>query len=240
MQKSRCDDIKNRILFEDNHLIIINKNSGEIVQGDKTGDMPLVEKVKHYIKEAYHKPGEVFCGLVHRIDRPVSGVVIFAKTSKALTRMNELVKNRKVGKNYWAIVEKEPPFPEEKLVGFLKKNEKQNKSYHSSSPKEGYQQAELIYRLKGKSTHYTLLEVELITGRHHQIRAQLSAIGLHIKGDVKYGARRANENGSISLHARKVQFEHPVSHQIITVLAEPPEEEFRKIWDSGANSNKKL
>lgn len=224
------DDIKDRILYEDNHLIIINKRQGEIVQGDKTGDTPLVEMVKLFIKERNNKPGQVFCGLVHRIDRPVSGIVIFAKTSKALARMNELIKNRKVEKTYRAIVESEPPRDEERLIGFLKKNEQQNKSYYSSTQKEGYQQAELIYRVRGRSINYSLIEIELITGRHHQIRAQLAAIGSPIKGDLKYGARRSNANGSISLHAWKVQFEHPVSHQIITVFAPPLEEEFIKIW----------
>ena len=204
-------EITSRILYEDNHLIIINKMAGEIVQGDKTGDIPLLEKVKSYIKETYQKPNRVFCGLVHRIDRPVSGATIFAKTSKALSRMNELIKNRKIKKTYWAVVEK-ALYPEEgRLEGYLKKNEKQNKSYHSFESKEGYKKAELLYKTLSYSDRYVLLEIELITGRHHQIRCQLSANGSVIKGDVKYGAKRPNTDGSIALHAKKVEFDHPVS-----------------------------
>lgn len=225
------EDIGSRILYEDNHLIIINKKAKEIVQGDKTGDTPLVEKVRAYLKETYNKPGNVFCGLVHRIDRPVSGVVIFAKTSKALSRMNEMIRDHKVHKTYRAIIEKSTISGKGKLTGYITKNEKQNKSYYSLTSKEGYQKAELLYEVIGQTERYTLLEVELITGRHHQIRTQLSAHFAPIKGDLKYGAKRSNVDGSISLHAYKIEFEHPVSHQNITVTAKVLQEEFCKIWD---------
>lgn len=212
-------DISNRILFEDNHIIIVNKLAGEIVQGDKTGDIPLLEEVKKYIKEKYNKPGNVFCGLVHRIDRPVSGVVIFAKTSKALARLNEIVKERRISKIYWALVEHSPLQTEQKLVDYLYRNEGQNKTYVSETEKKGYLRAELSYHVIEKLTNYTLVEVELYTGRHHQIRAQLSHHGMVIKGDLKYGARRSNRDGSISLHARSIRFEHPVTHQPVDVTA---------------------
>lgn len=211
--------IADRILYEDNHLLIINKLAGEIVQGDKTGDLPLVESVKDYLKVKYNKPGNVFCGLVHRIDRPVSGAVIFAKTSKALARMNELVKNREITKIYLAVVEAVPQIPEQRLTDWLFRNEKANKTFVSHIEKEGYVKAELSYRLVKKLTNYALLEVSLYTGRHHQIRAQLSANGTIIKGDLKYGARRSNRDGSISLHSYKVEFEHPISHTTVSVTA---------------------
>ena len=211
--------IADRILYEDNHLLIINKLAGEIVQGDKTGDVPLVDSVKEYLKITYNKPGNVFCGLVHRIDRPVSGAVIFAKTSKALARMNEIVKNRKISKTYLAIVEKAPEIPEQRLTDWLSRNEKANKTIVSHTEKEGYVKAELSYKIVRQLTNYTVLEVELYTGRHHQIRAQLSANGTVIKGDLKYGARRSNRDGSISLHSYKVAFEHPVTHRPVEVTA---------------------
>lgn len=211
--------IADRILYEDNHLLIINKLAGEIVQGDKTGDIPLVDSVKEYLKTTYNKPGNVFCGLVHRIDRPVSGAVIFAKTSKALARMNEIVKNREISKTYLAIVEKAPDIPEQRLTDWLFRNEKLNKTFVSHTEKKGYVKAELSYRTVRQLTNYTVLEVELYTGRHHQIRAQLAANGTVIKGDLKYGARRSNPDGSISLHSYKVSFEHPVSHQPVEVTA---------------------
>ena len=211
--------IADRILYEDNHLIIVNKLAGEIVQGDKTGDIPLVDSVKEYLKVAYNKPGNVFCGLVHRIDRPVSGAVIFAKTSKALARMNELVKNREITKIYLAVVETAPQVPEQRLTDWLFRNEKANKTFVSHTEKAGYVKAELSYRLVKKLTNYTLLEVELYTGRHHQIRAQLSANGTVIKGDLKYGARRSNRDGSISLHSYRVTFDHPVTHRPVEVTA---------------------
>ncbi len=213
--------IKERILYEDNHLIVVNKMAGEIVQGDKTGDVPLVEKVRAYIKETYEKPGNVFCGLVHRIDRPVSGAVIFAKTSKALTRMNQMVKDRDMDKIYWALVEQTPLKSEDHLIHFLQKNEKLNKSFASKVEKPGMQRAELKYKVVTLTEKYTLLEVTLLTGRHHQIRVQLSQMGCVIKGDVKYGARRANKDQSISLHARKLSFIHPTTKTKIEVLAPP-------------------
>ncbi len=221
-------DLATRILYEDNHLIIINKMAGEIVQGDKTGYKPLMDDVKSYLKARYHKEGNVFCGLVHRIDRPVSGVVIFTKTSKALARMNELVKARKITKIYLALTEKAPLIPERTLIDWVQKNEKNNKTYVSHTEKEGWQKAELSYRTLRQLDHYTLLEVTLVTGRHHQIRAQLAANGTIIKGDLKYGAHRSNRDGSISLHASKVIFEHPVNHKMIEVEA-PLSGEMEKI-----------
>lgn len=212
-------DIANRILYEDNHLIIVNKLAGEIVQGDKTCDEPLVETLKRYLKERYNKPGNVFCGLVHRIDRPVSGVVVFAKTSKALARMNELVRERHISKKYLALVEQTPKVEKQHLVGYLFRNEKLNKSFVSHVEKKNYVKAELSYQVIRKLQHYTLLEVELYTGRHHQIRAQLAANGTVIKGDLKYGARRSNRDGSISLHAYQISFSHPVTHTSVTVTA---------------------
>ena len=225
--------IADRILYEDNHLLIINKLAGEIVQGDKTGDIPLVDSVKDYLKVKYNKPGNVFCGLVHRIDRPVSGAVIFAKTSKALARMNEIVKNREISKTYLALVEKAPEIPEQRLTDWLYRNEKANKTFVSHTEKSGYVKAELSYKIIRQLTNYTLLEVELYTGRHHQIRAQLAANGTIIKGDLKYGARRSNRDGSISLHSYKVAFKHPVTHSPIEVTA-PLSGEMATILQNGA------
>ena len=231
MSQSNTDlaDISSRILYEDNHLLIVNKRAGEIVQGDKTGDEPLLELVRQYIKVSANKPGNVFCGLVHRIDRPVSGAVIFAKTSKALARMNAMVKDRTLEKTYWAIVEQAPEEPEGTLVHYLRKNERTNTSEVSKVEREGWQRAELSYRLIASGDRYHLLEVDLHTGRHHQIRAQLSAIGCPIKGDLKYGARRSNEDGSISLHARRLRFEHPVRHEAIEVMAPPFNQLFMRL-----------
>lgn len=208
-----------RILYEDNHLIIVNKRPSEIVQGDKTGDTPMSEVVKDYIKIRYNKPGSVFLGVVHRIDRPVSGAVIFARTSKALTRLNSMLREGTIGKKYLAVVQNPPPSNEGKLVHYLKKNEKQNKSYVCQDDKGGAKQAVLTYKLLGASKTFYLLEVELLTGRHHQIRAQLSAIGCPIKGDLKYGFSRSNKDGSIHLHASLVDFIHPVSKKHIAVKA---------------------
>jgi 23S rRNA pseudouridine1911/1915/1917 synthase len=222
---------KNRILYEDNHLLIVNKEPGEIVQGDKTGDEPLVESLKSYIKVKYNKPGEVFLGVVHRLDRPVSGAVVFARTSKALSRMNELLKEREMRKVYWAIVGSSQSAVSnqqwEHLVHYLKRNEKQNKSYVFENEGEGRQKAELKYRLISMGDRYDLLEIELLTGRHHQIRAQLASVGAPIKGDLKYGSPRSNPDGSISLHARLVEFIHPVSKEFISVTAPVPAE---KLW----------
>lgn len=210
------------VLYEDNHIIIVNKASGEIVQGDKTGDTPLVETVRAYIKEKYNKPGNVFCGLTHRLDRPVSGVVIFAKTSKALERINNMLKNHEIKKTYWAIVKNTPKQASGTLVNYLVRNEKQNKSYAYNTEKPNAKRAELNYQIIGQSDRYTLLEVNLITGRHHQIRCQLAAMGCPIKGDLKYGFDRSNPDGSISLHARSVEFTHPVSKELIHVEAPTP------------------
>ncbi len=223
--------LSKRVLYEDNHLLILNKRAGEIVQGDQTGDTPLLELARDYIRRVGNKPGNVFCGLVHRIDRPVSGAVVFAKTSKALSRMNELVKMRRIEKRYWAIVEGAPMSEEAHLVHYLRRNEKNNKSYLSEREQQGYQRAELTYRLLAISERYSLLEVYLHTGRHHQIRAQLAYVGSPIKGDLKYGARRSNEDGSICLHARMLSFDHPIAHTPVEVLAEPFNPLFKKILD---------
>ena len=221
-----------QVLYEDNHIIIVNKSSGEIVQGDKTGDTPLVETVRAYIKEKYNKPGNVFCGLTHRLDRPVSGVVIFAKTSKALERINNMLKNHEIKKTYWAIVKNSPKQSEGTLVNYLVRNEKQNKSFAYSIEKPNSKRAELNYKVIGKSDNYTLLEVNLITGRHHQIRCQLAAMGCPIKGDLKYGFDRSNRDGSISLHARCVEFIHPVSKELILVEAPTPKD---TLWEALQN-----
>ena len=210
------------VVYEDNHIIIVNKRPGEIVQGDKTGDTPLVETVRQYIKETYAKPGNVFCGLVHRIDRPVGGLVVFAKTSKALTRMNELFRHGDVHKTYWAIVQGRPKQPEAHLTHYITSVERNNKSYASLRPKEGASRSELIYRTLAEGENYTLLEIDLITGRKHQIRVQLSTTGTPIKGDLKYGAPRSNPDGGISLHARSIEFVHPVSKEAINVSAPVP------------------
>lgn len=224
--------LSERILWEDNHLLILNKGAGEIVQGDNTGDKPLLELARDYLRIAGNKPGNVFCGLVHRLDRPVSGAVIYAKTSKALSRMNELVKNRSVNKFYWAIVEGTPEETNAQLVHYLKKNEKNNKSYISEREQQGYQRAALEYKIIASTERYSLLEINLLTGRHHQIRAQLAHIGHPIKGDLKYGAKRSNEDASICLHACKLNFEHPVSHVRVEVFAEPFNPLFRKIFSN--------
>lgn len=213
-----------QVLYEDNHVIIVSKSAGEIVQGDKTGDTPLSETVKLYIKEKYAKPGAVFLGVVHRLDRPVSGVVAFARTSKALARMNEMFRTGAVQKTYWALVQNEPKQPEATLTHYLVRNEKQNKSYAYDHERPNAKKAVLDYRVIGHTDRYHLLEVHLHTGRHHQIRCQLAAIGCPIRGDLKYGAPRSNPDGSISLHARSIRFEHPVSHQEIFVEAPAPEE----------------
>ncbi len=209
-----------QVVYEDNHVIIVSKESGEIVQGDKTGDQPLSETVKQYIKSVHNKPGNVFLGVVHRLDRPVSGVVVFAKTSKALTRLNEMFRQGQVHKTYWAVVQGRPGKDEDTLRGWLTRNEKQNKSYNHQREVPGSKEAILNYKLLACTDRYSLLEVQLLTGRHHQIRCQLAAAGCPIKGDLKYGARRSNPDGSISLHARRVEFTHPVSK--LPIMAEAP------------------
>lgn len=217
------------VLYEDNHLIIVNKAPGEIVQGDKTGDQPLSEIVKDYLKERYNKPGNVFCGVTHRLDRPTSGAVVFAKTSKALSRLNDMFRDGEVDKTYWAIVKDRPPKEEDHLTHYLIKNEKTNKSTAYVTEKPHTKKAVLHYRLIAASQNYYLLEIDLETGRHHQIRVQLAKIGCPIKGDLKYGSARSNPDGSISLHARSVSFIHPVSKEQIIVTAPVPQD---NLWTS--------
>ena len=218
-----------QVIYEDNHIIIVSNRSGEIVQGDKTGDEPLGESVKRYIKEAYAKPGNVFLGVVHRLDRPVSGLVMFARTSKALPRLNKMFAGSDVHKTYWAIVKDMPPKPEGTLIHWLVRNEKQNKSYAYDKEVPNSKRAELDYKVIGRSDNYYLLEVNLKTGRHHQIRCQLAKMGCPIKGDLKYGAKRSNPDGSICLHSRRMEFIHPVSQKQIIVEAPVPND---PLWQS--------
>lgn len=217
-----------QVLYEDNHLIAVNKRAGDIVQGDKTGDVPLSEVVKNYLKEKYNKPGNVYLGVVHRLDRPTSGIVLFAKTSKALPRLNKLFAEKKTGKTYWAVVKNPPPNESGTLVHFLKRNPKQNKSYAHDKEVPESKKAILHYRTIKKLDHYIVLEIDLETGRHHQIRAQLAAIGCPIKGDLKYGFHRSNPDGSIHLHARKLSLIHPVQKKPIGFIAPTPSD---PIWD---------
>jgi 23S rRNA pseudouridine1911/1915/1917 synthase len=216
------------IIYEDNHLIAVNKNCREIVQGDKTGDVPLSEHLRSYLKEKYAKPGNVFIGVIHRLDRPVTGVVVFAKTSKALRRMNEMFRNGEVKKTYWAIVKNRPAKPEDELVHWLVRNGKQNKCYACDQEKPYSKKAILHYRLVAHSEKYNLLEIDLETGRHHQIRSQLARIACPIKGDLKYGAERSNPDGGISLHAHSVTFVHPVSKEKIEITAQTPPDD--RLW----------
>ncbi|MGN0069407.1 MAG: RluA family pseudouridine synthase [Prevotella sp.] len=220
-----------KVIYEDNHVIIVAKQSGEIVQGDKTGDTPLAEMVKAYIKEKYAKPGNVFLGVAHRLDRPVSGLVVFARTSKALARLNDMFRNGEVHKTYWALTRNRPQEEEGTLTHWLVRNEQQNKSYAYDHEVERSKKAVLKYRVIGQTENYSLIEIQLLTGRHHQIRCQLAAMGCPIKGDLKYGARRSNPDGSISLLARKVSFIHPVSRQPITAEAPLPDD---ALWQSCA------
>ncbi|MCR5193571.1 MAG: RluA family pseudouridine synthase [Bacteroidales bacterium] len=221
-------DIADQILYEDNHLLALNKRCGQIVQGDKTGDTPLPEYIKAFLKMRDNKPGNVFCGVIHRLDRPVSGVVLFAKTSKALSRMNEAVKGRDIKKTYWALSKEPPPEENGHLEDWLLRNEKNNRSYVVKAGTTDAKLAILDYKLIGVSDGgYHLLEIDLHTGRHHQIRAQLANIGCHIKGDLKYGAPRSNPDGGISLHARKISFIHPVRKEEMTITAPTPQE---PIW----------
>ena len=218
-----------KVLYEDNHIIIVSKSSSEIVQGDKTGDIPLSDMVAAYLKEKYNKPGYVFVGVAHRLDRPVSGVVVFAKTSKALSRLNDMFRLGKVDKRYLAIVKNRPSEIESELVHYLVRNEQKNRSFAYNKEVPGSKKSILKYRLVGSSTNYNLLEIELMTGRHHQIRCQLSKMGMPIKGDLKYGAERSNPDGGISLHAYYIKFEHPVSHNTICVSAPLPND---ALWSS--------
>ena len=217
------------VLYEDNHLIIVNKRAGDIVQGDKTGDTPLSENVKEYLKEKYHKPGNVYLGVVHRLDRPTTGLVVFSKTSKALPRLNKLFANKEAKKTYWALVKNAPPKPQDTLIHWLKKNPKNNKSSAFTKEVAGSKKAILHYKILKKLDTYYLLEIELETGRHHQIRSQLAFIGSPIKGDLKYGFDRSNPDGSISLHARQLDFEHPVKNEVMTIVAPLPED---ALWNA--------
>ena len=216
-----------QVIYEDNHIIIVSKTVNEIVQGDKTGDETLIDKVKKYIKEKYNKPGEVFLGLTHRLDRPTSGVVVFAKTSKALSRLNAMFRDGEVHKTYWAVTSNRPDEDEGTLENFLKKNEKLNKSFIAKETDKEAKKAILNYKIISVSDRYYLWEINLLTGRHHQIRCQLANIGCPVKGDLKYGYPRSNPDGGLSLHARKVEFIHPVSKKEISVTAEVPND---KLW----------
>ena len=218
------------ILYEDNHLIAVYKKSSDLAQGDKTGDASLDSEIKKYIAEKYKKPGDVFLGVVHRLDRPVSGVILFARTSKALARLNEMFRTREVKKIYLAVVQESPPEVEGTLTHFLKKNETQNKSYVFDNEVKGSKEATLSYRIAGRSERYYLLEIELHSGRHHQIRAQLAKIGCPVKGDLKYGYPRSNEDGSISLFARRLEFIHPVKNEKISITAPLPQGDIWKLF----------
>ena len=220
--------MEEQIVFEDNHLLVINKKVGQLVQGDKTGDDSLLELIKNFIKKRDNKPGNVFLGLVHRIDRPTSGLVIYAKTSKALSRLTQMVKNREIEKTYWAVVAKEMIPQSQKLVNYLKKNEKNNKAIVFPKATEGAKEAILTYNVIKTLDNYLLLEIDLETGRHHQIRAQLSKTGVPIKGDLKYGSPRSNPDGGINLHARKLQFIHPVTKEAVEIIARVPQND--AVW----------
>jgi 23S rRNA pseudouridine1911/1915/1917 synthase len=232
------------ILYEDNHLIVINKQVADLVQSDATGDEVLGDQVKAYIKRKYKKPGDVFLGVVHRLDRPVTGAVIFARTSKALTRMNQQFKDHEVKKTYWAVVKNRPENEEGELVHYMIKDEKQNKSFAFAKPKGKAKEARLTYRMIGTTNNFYLLEVDLQTGRHHQIRCQLAKIGCPIKGDLKYGFARSNPDGGIHLHARRIRFAHPVTKAEIEIIAEPPKDqlwmEFLDQTDTPVRQSKNL
>jgi 23S rRNA pseudouridine1911/1915/1917 synthase len=223
------------VLYEDNHIIAVYKRSSDIVQGDRTGDTSLDEEVKRYLAAKYNKPGDAFLGVVHRLDRPVSGIVLFARTSKALGRLNEIFRSRKIRKIYLAIVRERPPEDEATITHYLRKNEKQNKSYVFDSEVKGSKEATLSYRLTGRADRYYLLEVEIHTGRHHQIRAQLARIGCPVRGDLKYGYPRSNDDGSISLFARRLEFVHPVRNEPVTITAPLPETD---LWPLFMNYDK--
>ena len=227
--------MKLEVLYEDNHLIAVKKEPGSIVQSDKTGDETLAEQVKAYIKRKYKKPGDVFLGIVHRLDRPVGGVIVFARTSKALTRMNELFREKKISKTYWAIVEEKPPREDGQLVNWLKKNQEKNRSRAYDIEVKESKKAELTYRLMGRSKHYYYIEVHPKTGRHHQIRVQLAHLGCKIKGDVKYGAKRTNKDGSIHLFARSLSFIHPVKKEKLIIRSNPPMD---PLWNEMINLEK--
>ena len=245
LPREEFEDLSSRILYEDNHLLVVNKKVGEIVQGDKTGDEPLSEKYKAFIAQRDAKPGQVFMGLPHRLDRPVSGLVVFARTSKALTRLNKMFQMHDIAKTYWAIVEKAENGKVKgendeaiRLENYLWRNEKQNKSFVVKAGTKDAKRAVLSYRAIAQSDRYTLLEINLETGRHHQIRCQLSAIGLPIKGDLKYGAKRSNPNGGISLHSRSLEFMHPVRKELVEILAPVPTDD--NLWRFFAENNNTL
>lgn len=219
-----------QVIYEDNHIIVVNKTCHDLVQGDETGDVSLDKRIKDYLKEKYHKPGDVFLGVVHRLDRPVSGLVMFARTSKALTRLAGMFREGSIKKTYWAIVKNRPPHESGRLQHHLVRNVKQNKSFSHDHPQRNSKSASLSYQILGFSDRYCLLEIDLETGRHHQIRSQLSRIGSPIKGDLKYGFPRSNPDGGISLHARKLHFIHPVSKMPVNIEADPPRSE--KLWES--------
>lgn len=239
MKNNNMEDvlIKKRILFEDNHIIIINKLTSEIVQGDKTGDKTLADKVREYIKSTCNKPGNVFLGIVHRLDRPTSGAVIFAKTSKALSRLNNMFRENEVKKIYWAVLDAMPYKEKGVLEHYLVKNQKQNKSYAHDKAVPGSKPAKLTYTVVGATDRYYLLSIELHTGRHHQIRAQLAAVGCRIKGDLKYGAPRSNPGGGIHLHARSLSFKHPVSKDLIDITAPAPSDALWDIFSYASNNS---
>lgn len=227
-EKVHSDKNNLEVLHEDNHIIVVNKRPGDIVQGDKTGDKPLSEVVKSYLKEKYNKPGNVYLGVVHRLDRPTSGVVLFSKTSKALPRLNKLFQNKDAKKTYWAIVKQRPPKDRDMLVHYMKRNPKQNKSYAHINEVPDSKKAVLHYKILKELDNYFLLEIDLETGRHHQIRSQLSAIGCPIKGDLKYGFDRSNKDGSIHLHSRELNFVHPVKKEPVHIIAPTPEDSLWK------------
>ncbi|SDB42541.1 23S rRNA pseudouridine1911/1915/1917 synthase [Flavobacteriaceae bacterium MAR_2010_188] len=229
MSKILSDKNNLQVLFEDNHIIVVNKRVGDIVQGDKTGDKPLSEVVKSYLKNKYNKPGNVYLGVVHRLDRPTTGVVLFSKTSKALPRLNKMFADKDAEKTYWAIVENSPPKAADTLISYLKKNPKNNKSYSESKETADAKKAILHYKLLKDLNNYYLLDINLETGRHHQIRAQLASIGCIIKGDLKYGAKRSNKDGGISLHAKTLKFQHPVKDEVVIIEAPLPDE---PIWQA--------
>jgi len=232
MSKTLSDKSNLQVLYEDNHIIIVNKRAGDIVQGDKTGDQPLSEVVKDYIKDKYNKPGNVYLGVTHRLDRPTTGIVVFAKTSKVLSRMNKLFSDKKVNKTYWAVVKEKPENEKDTLIHWLKKNPKKNKSTAYNHEIKDSKKAILDYEVIQHLNNYFLLEVNLETGRHHQIRCQLASIGSPIKGDLKYGFDRSNKDASIHLHSRKIDFVHPVSKEQITVVAPTPQD---PIWEACTN-----
>lgn len=228
------DEHNLQVLYEDNHLIVINKRNSDIIQSDASGDRTLDDVVKSYVKTKYNKPGKAFIGLIHRLDRPVSGVIVYARTTKALSRMTNQFRYREVQKTYWAVVKNKPPMQRDTVINYLKKNQSKNKSFVKHEAAKDYKESELSYKVIGKGTHYHFVEVYPKTGRHHQIRATLSDLGSPIKGDIKYGSKRTNKNASIHLHSRRIDFIHPVKKEPITIVAPPPED---PLWDGFLRCN---